>query len=357
MLTIINEDLMSFEPTFVNDKINHHKYLKLRILTTNRLLQKQSDLGHKDPRSKKNTTRTGENCLVDQADKILAVNREILRISAPSREIESSFKAGLKFASFPIDWKKYPMSVYVTSLSRYSRQVDLRCHETGDDKANIFIIAFPFNGMIKPIKEDPRYRVYKGFISSSIKPFFHANRKYRKVLYLVIEINKNLFKKDHQFHTDNIDISLESYALFTDKYSNERKTNHEKMTLNITSPNGDHSLEWNYEVIDHEIFMNLPNVDLWPTYTFSKDGADSQKSIPQSRNKKKSGQRPMVVEGNTMVTTNKHGIRKEIPLGKERNTRPYYSDRQYSYDKDISQKNETARKNGRGKQNKKGRRK
>lgn len=362
MLTIVNEDLMSFEPTFVNDKIAHRVFFKLRLLTTNRLLQKQSELDKKDPRGIKNPTKTGDYCLVDMSDRIVPVNREIMRVAIPYREITSLMEAKEKIKSIPLEWNKYPMSVYVSNVGRYSRQVDVRCHTGGDDRTNIFVVAFPFNGMIRPIREDPRYRVYKGFISSSIKPFFFNGHKYRKVLYLVIEINKYLFNEDHHFHTDNIDIPIESFALFTDRTTGERRTNHEKMVINITSSSGDYNLDWTYDVIDHEVLMNMPNVDLWPTYNFNKE--QSSNDSRRKNGYRKKGQRPMVIEGNTMVTTNKHGIRMEIPLNKNRNGgKSYYTD-QYRYDKDNPRNKDNDSKpqnnrhqNGQNRKTKKGRRK
>lgn len=344
MLAIVNEDLMSFEPTFVDDQINHRNYFKLRVLTSTKLLQRQSDLGRKDPRSRKDTSRRGDYCLVDRSDRIIPVNREVLRISAPFKEISNTLLTKEKFKSYPLNWNQYPMSVNVTSTSRFTNQVEIRCHHTGEDRANIFVVAFPFNGMIRPLKEDPRYRIYKGFISSSIKPFFHNNHKYRKVLYLVIEINKNLFRPDHYFHTDKIDIEFESFALFTDRDTDEKKTNREKMILNITSPNGDFNLDWEYETINDSILMNIPNMDLWPTFDFNKARQDGEmvNHRPNSRRngKKKYTPRPMVVEGNTMVTTNKHGIRKEIPIGKGKPNHRDYQDSYYDRDS-YPQKNGT----------------
>ena len=356
MLTIVNEDLMSFDPTFVHDKLTNRQFFKLRVLTTNKLLQKQSDLNRKDERATKSITRTGENCLIDMSDKIVSVNREILRISVPYREIAGILESKEKIKSIPLEWNRYPMSTYVSNVSRYTRQVDIRCHTDGEDRATIYVIAFPFNGMIRPIREDPRYRVYKGFIASSIKPFFHAGHKYRKVLYLVVEINKNLFREDHQYHTDSIDIVFESFSLFTDKVTGERNTNHETIALNITSPNGDHSVQWDYEVIDHEVLMNVQNMDLWPTFTFNREKTETPSRY--MKGKKKKTQRPVVIEGNTMVTTNKHGIRMEIPIGKNRrNTKPYGDN--YYYDKDDSYKKDenVKQQNRSSSKSKKGRRK
>ena len=345
MIALVNEDLLSFEPTFVRDNTSRKSFFKLKVLTSNRILQK---IVPENSRGKKRKTDSSspedENYIVNRSERIVPLNREIIRISAPVSEITELFPKDSKISCFPVKWKDYPMSVNVTTLTRYTTQVDLRCHMTGEDRANLFVIPFPFNGMIKPLTEDPRYRIYKGFIANSAKPFFHNNRKYRKVLYLIIEINKNLFKEDHRYHTDSIDLDFESYALFNNKETNRENTNHETMHLSITSPNGDFTLSWDYETIDEPVMMHMKDMDLWPIYRFNKESYhDSGKNTKVIRaGRKKPAQRPVTVEGNVMVTTNRHGIRKEIPIN---TNRKYYKS---NYDKpsdgykvDNEQKNYT----------------
>ena len=328
MLTLVNEDLMSFDTISVTDKNTDKMYFKLKVLTSNKLIQPQSNLGgNRGFHSPRKTDLNSQNRIESNVDPLVPVNKEVIRVSAPLKRLGDIFN-GDSNLSLPIEWKEYPMTVNIAQSGRFSTQIDVRCHEQGEDRANVFVVAFPFNGMIKPLKEDPKYRIYKGFISSSIKPFFYNNHKYRKILYLVIEINKNLFRSDHKYHTNCIPITFESFAIFEDRETGQKKTNHETMQLDITSTQGDYNVGWTYELINDAIMMNAqPGENLWPTYVSEKDnGQRSNGRKPfngkpngnKKNSSKKNSQRPFVVEGNTVVTTNKHGIRKEIPMNNRR---------------------------------------
>ena len=289
--------------------------MKLKVSTSIKLIQPKSNAGGKKTPPPK-VDRSIKNRIVSHVDTLVPVNREVLRISVPIREIaKNPINTDSKMSSVPIEWGKYPMSINVSQTGRFTTAVDIRCHENGNDHANVFVIAFPFNGMINPIPEDPKVRIYKGFISSSIKPFFYNNRKYRKILYLVLEVNKNLFREDHKYHTPVIPITLESYALFDNKETGDKQTSHETMTINITSPKGDHEIKWEYETIPYAVMKNINRGEnLWVTYDFTKPDSDDK---PRRRMKNRRGtgaSRPVIIDGNTMITTNKHGIRKEIPL-------------------------------------------
>ena len=177
-----------------------------------------------------------------------------------------------------------------------------------------------------------------------------------------------MFNKDHPYHTDEVILPLDSYGLFTDRESGQKKTNHETATIHFL-PNGDYKIEWKYEEINDSIMMNVaPGEKIWPTFYFKsenkikndnkntnkfnknnsnnkfknkklantnntdksyKDNNSNNKSENNfkvsdykfdvsTQNTKKSSKnnknRPITIEGNTLITTNKHGIRKEIPL-------------------------------------------
>ena len=316
MLNIINEELMSYNTMEVKDNKTGKTYTKIRVATSNKLQQYDNDtrVGNKQTNNEKKSV-DGRARVVSLVDKLHPVDREIIRISAPLKNIGD-------FIATPDDSKSVefdlPMSINVNNTNKYQPTVEVRCHEQGDDRANLYVIAFPFNGMIRPIPENPQYRIYKGLIASSARPFYFNNRRYRKVLYLVVEVNKNLFDPNHKYHTDSIDIQLESYALFDDRETREKKTSCEVFNVSITSPEGDYQTAWNYNVVDEAIMMNAePGQQLWVTFTFDKNDREhtrSYSSNDQQRNRNRKSQKPMTIEGNTVVTTNKHGIRKEIPL-------------------------------------------
>jgi hypothetical protein len=225
--------------------------------------------------------------------------------------------------------------------------------------------------MIKPIPENPQYRIYRGLIASSARPFFFNNRKYRKVLYLVIEINKNLFNPDHKYHTDSIDLQLESFALFTDNESNEKKTRCETFKLSITSADGDYSTNWEYNTVDEAIMVSVePGQQLWITYDMNSRHDNKREHNDHDFKKKiNNKQKPVTIEGDMLVTKNKHGIRKEIPMRNNSNRNQRYPKGQNTsmkkndidrmmqdsgifdkdYDNNRSKKNGGKRKNNRGK--------
>ena len=323
MLNIINEELMAYSTISTTEK--GKSYTKIKVATSNKIQQFENDSrfnkNREDSQETPKKVRTGAS-IISNNDVLKPLNREIIRISAPLKNIGDfvSQEENSKTLDFDL-----PMSINVDASNKYQPRVEVRCHEQGDDRANLYVIAFPFNGMIKPIPENPQYRIYRGLIASSAKPFFFNNRKYRKVLYLVVEINKNLFKPDHKYHTDRIDIQLESYALFNDRETNERKTNCESFTLSIISADGEYVTDWKYETVDDAIMMSVePGQQLWVTYDVTanrknnhRNNDDYKKNNTFNNNKHKS----ITIEGDMMVTTNKHGIRKEIPMNTHNNNR------------------------------------
>lgn len=335
MLNLINEELMAYSTITTNEK--GKEYTKIKVATSNKLQQYENDTRNNRRDHQQAPIRSRHGNIVSKVDALKSINREIIRISAPLKNIGDFIAQDESSKEINFD---LPMSIKVDSTNKYQPHVEVRCHEQGDDRANLYIVAFPFNGMIKPIPENPQYRIYRGLIASSARPFFFNNRKYRKVLYLVIEINKNLFNPEHKYHTDNIDIQLESFALVTDRETGEQKTNCEKFTVSVLSANGDYSLDWEYNTVDEAIMMAVePGQQLWTTYVMNnqnhrpntnnvrrentrntfdrKPAVETEKKFTNRSNNK---QKQVTIEGDMMVTTNKHGIRKEIPM---RNNRGY----------------------------------
>jgi hypothetical protein len=322
MFQAINDELMSCELAEIYDKRTEKTFTKIKIISSGKIQQYEGSNYnsrskiHPQPSTRsfniKETTNNSAQ-IVSKVEKLRPLNREILRVAAPIKEIEEFTNCTEKKLDFDL-----PMSIFINRTIMNQPLVEIRCHEQGEDRANIFLVAFPFNGMIQPIKEDPRYRIYKGMIVSSAKPFFFNNRRYRKVLYLIIEPNKNLFNPTHKYHTDVIDIKLESFALFDDRETGLKKTNHETYILNVRDPDGTYDDDWTYEVIDEAVIMTCgENEPLWPTFTFPNKPAYSTPgkfSRPNQGYRGDKYKKPQVV-GDTMVTTNKHGIRKETSIG------------------------------------------
>lgn len=317
MLTFVNEELFSYN-TKTEKTQNGKEVLQLSIGTSNFLVAyakgSKMDKYH-NPQDEQKINKKHD---IDMRDnpKIEPINREILNISYISDD-------QLKDPSLLM---AQPTSIKVTENNRGIPVVTARCLQNDSpNKSNLYIIAFPFNGMILPIAEDPRYRIYKGLIMSSVRFFYYKNRRYRKILYLVIEPHKALFDPNHKHHTDVIDIKLESYAIYRDRETGEEKTNHETFTLDISDKIS--SSNWEYETLNEAKRIEPDTATpLWTTFKFDSkpnNGKSYNKNQnsdekPRMNNKPKNGQKPGYIEGNTYVTTNKHGIRKEVSINQNR---------------------------------------
>ncbi len=341
MLKFINEDLMAFTTMDIVERGKN--FTKIKVATSNNLMKYESNSRYnygvkEEPKFEEKTVKDGltpqrgarvKRGIESNNDQLIPINREILRISAPLTKISEFMDDQYTEQGVELD---LPMSINVNSINKYQPRVDIRCHTQGEDKSTILVVAFPFNGMIKPIHPlSGTYRIYKGLIASSAKPFFYNNIKYRKVLYLVIEINKNVFDSSSKFYSeDGICIDLASYAIFKDRETFNEHTNCEFLKINVVSPDGEYFLNWEYSTVDEPIRMVAePGEQLWDTFDleayrsarYNKNDNNPGKRIVTT-NKKKA----FAVEGDVLVTTNRHGIRKEIPMNNNSGRKRNYAD-------------------------------
>lgn len=310
MIKLLNENLLSFR-TSKDSETNRET---LSVVTSNKIV-KNTNTSEGEINRKKSYDIKNKN-----VQSYTPINREILKINAPDID----------------NWNEKPMMIKVYDNEKGIPQVEVNVlQDTYQNRANLYVLAFPFNGLLKKIPEDPKYRIYKGVLASSSKPFFYNGKRYRKVLYLVIEPNLNLFDKDHKYHTDSIDITLESFAIFNDS-QNKKKTNHDTYTLKIISKSGDYIERFDTEILDNEINMtNEPGTLLWTTFKFlTREEREKQKNEENESNgnvgekaprkKLNKGDKPSYIKDGVLITQNKHGIRKEVILNKPRNNNSNY---------------------------------
>lgn len=320
MVSFINEGLFSFQSKTDKDS-QDHTIMQLQIASSNFLVTYAKGSKMDKYHNPKEAMNINKNHDIDMRNnpKIEPINRELVMINYVNDKIIDE----------PSLLCEQATSIKVVDNNKGVPTVSVRClRPDSQNKSNLFVIAFPFNGMLLPIPEDPCYRIYKGMIIPSVRPFYYNGRRYRKILYLVVEPHMALFNPDHKHHRDSITIKLDSYAIYKDRDTGDEKTNHETLTISIQE-NSSESV-WDYDTMD-ESYRITPNADtpLWTTFKFEPksdksrknmgkiDGGDYDSQItPKKRlnNKPKNGQRAGYVEGNTYVTTNKHGIRKEVPL-------------------------------------------
>lgn len=187
MLTLINKELFSFA-----DKKRDEDY-QIDIFST--------------PQATKYSVKD---------NKALPNKRQILRILSQAE-----------------NYKDYKSNISVRDIGNNKKSVLIKANDQVNRDANVFVVAFPFNGLIKPIPYSKEYRIYKGIIASSDSfNIVFNNKKYKNVLYLVIEPNMNLFNEDHKYHTDAIKIEIESVVL--DKGGEKIQSVRDVLSLSIT---------------------------------------------------------------------------------------------------------------------------
>ena len=322
MLTFVNEELFSYATKHEVNAQTKKEILQLSVSTSNYLVTYAKGSKMDKYHNPQQDQKINKNHDIDTRDNpsIVPINREILSVNYVSDDQ----------ASNPSQLMNQPTSLKVTENNRGIPQVSVRClKDNSENKSDIYVVAFPFNGMILPIPEDPTYRIYKGMIMSSVRPFYFKGRRYRKILYLVIEPHRALFNQNHKYHTDTISLKLESYAIYKDKDTGDEKTNHETFHLDMMQNSCNYG--WEYEIMDEAFRIEaVPDKPLWVTFKFTQKDSNknqSHRQNPQNQDsdnpfsgrtpnpaKKKNGQKNGYVEGNTYVTTNKNGIRKEVPI-------------------------------------------
>jgi hypothetical protein len=124
------------------------------------------------------------------------------------------------------------MHISITEVETGKNNVLLRSTKDVQRDKDIFILAFPFNGIVKPIPEIKEIRILKGIIvSSNSYSVKWEEKRYRKILYLVFQINPNIL------NNVGFKMNLESYQLLKNKTSKKiESTIIEKFFLDI-SPN------------------------------------------------------------------------------------------------------------------------
>ena len=174
MLKIINEELFSFYLENCNDEA-HGDFVKLSIQTS------------------KSIVKESEN----KDGMYIPSVRTFARLISPDKE-----------------YSKYNLAVSSKQLENDSAQILFKCTPDIKNDNLICLVAFPFNGIIKPIPESKNYRILKGMISSSEQySVIYKNKKYKKVLYLILSLKKSVLENQPEAY---IPFSAESYAYYKD---------------------------------------------------------------------------------------------------------------------------------------------
>ncbi len=202
------------------------------------------------------------------------------KFSSSNSKIVSNSRQLLRLSSQSENYKDYKHSISVRDNANNKRSVLIRANERVRRDANIFLVAFPFNGLVKPIEFSKQYRIYKGYIatSDSFNILFN-NRKYKRVLYLIIEPNMNLFTEGHAFETSKIDIDIESVA-----YSKQGgETVSIKETLNISITADDYTTSMEREEVEPVDMSIYKGTQMYTQFEI-KNRETSNKPVVETKN-------------------------------------------------------------------------
>lgn len=249
MLNIINESLFNFDT--MRGTNDYGEYYKLSVNSTSKAVKIMND------------------------NSVVPITRPIIRLVSPDK-----------------DYSNYNLNVSTRENDRHNINVLVKADKRNTHNANVFVIAFPFNGIVKPIPENKQYRIYKGFINISDKMSINFNnKKYRKILYMVIEPNMNLFNEDHKYHTDKIELNLESFTYINRNSKDDTQdftpyTDYEAMKLVITK--NTYSVQWDSKKMDNLVDMSrFKGQPLWVTYRkpqMNNNGSSTSNTTRESNN-------------------------------------------------------------------------
>lgn len=186
------------------------------------------------------------------------------------------------------------------------RFVTLKAVKESSYNANVFMVAFPFNGIIKPIPFNKVCRIHKGMISISDDYNIQFNgRNYHKVLYLMLEPYMKIFAGDENHEAvDHLDIPIESYSIVRDKRnpSNPPKSNHEVMTIHITKDG--YTVTWKTELVDFVDMSQYKSTPLYQLYTRPNANTNTSSNSNTTPNPNYHNQRPYNTNQNTQYAPN-----------------------------------------------------
>lgn len=322
MVNIVNEDLYSFNVRSILDKKTNLSKDELTVGTSNKLVRYTNRTRYPNQNQEEVNTHNGMD------------SSELPKLKASIRVIAKILSSGGEFIK---DQIKHPTELYIykdpNRSGRVEPQISIRCYDLDKENRNtVFLVAFPFNGMIQQIPQTNEYKIHKGLISTSARPFYFNGRKYRKILYLVIEPEMKYLNPNFNKKKEKIDITFESFAIYKNKEQQE-VTNHEKFTISVLNQSGEYTSNWEYETLDYPKFINIDTTVPWTTFgegTYSpKYNNNTQSNGYKPNYQKRTNTTPGMKQhvpaypripsqdspkgDDYYITTNKNGIRKEVP--------------------------------------------
>lgn len=115
--------------------------------------------------------------------------------------------------------------------------------------SEVVLIGFPFNGLAAPIADSKQFRIHKGtIVVSKDVPVMVKGTAYKKILYIALEVNRNVFDKTSSYYTPTIEVPFTSYSLCT-KQDKTTVTIKETMLVIITDGSNVIDIKWTSEEV------------------------------------------------------------------------------------------------------------
>lgn len=122
----------------------------------------------------------------------------------------------------------YNMSIHTKESPNGKLNVLLKSLPTNKYDNDVFLMAIPFNGLIKPLPINPDFHVYHGVVINCMNgPIEVDEVKYNKIIYFIVEpVTKSLRSNVPTEHKDQIKFIVESFEGIdgTEKQSSAKGT-------------------------------------------------------------------------------------------------------------------------------------
>ena len=79
---------------------------------------------------------------------------------------------------------------------------------------DVYFIAIPFNGIIKPISKSYDFKIYKGFtVRNEKRNIEFEGKTYKKIAYMIVVPNSAVFDENHKYAKDELTLRVETVNL------------------------------------------------------------------------------------------------------------------------------------------------
>jgi len=214
--------------------------------------------------------------------------------NVPQKETEVNPRL-LTIVSASKNYNDYPMLLLSSGTKESGINVLLKSFENNKYDMQLYLVAFPFNGLADAIPKSNMYRIHRGYLyTSKTRTVKFGDSTYKKVLYLLVEPNVKMFDPNNAHHTDSIELEFVSYNIENVENSDSKRTVKTTVTLTMypktaTKP---YDIDWITEEVDPIDKESLKDIDIFPLYVRKDQIPASEEDISKVISKIKPKQQP-----------------------------------------------------------------